>query len=69
MRCARHNVAVLVGDWTNGDPALGRFIERTIARACRSIYYYAAASAEPRGAAASADPGDAGDLVEAGRST
>ncbi|MBB5709667.1 protein-disulfide reductase DsbD family protein [Sphingomonas xinjiangensis] len=22
------NVAVLVGDWTNGDPALGRFIER-----------------------------------------
>jgi thiol:disulfide interchange protein len=22
-----HNVAVLVGDWTNGDPALGRFLE------------------------------------------
>ncbi len=25
---ADHNVAVLVGDWTSGDPALGRFIEK-----------------------------------------
>lgn len=25
---AEHKVAVLVGDWTNGDPVLGRFIER-----------------------------------------
>jgi hypothetical protein len=25
---ARNKVAVLVGDWTDGDPVLGRFIER-----------------------------------------
>ncbi|HVM22901.1 MAG TPA: thioredoxin family protein [Sphingomicrobium sp.] len=25
---ARNNVAVLVGDWTNGDPAIGRFLEK-----------------------------------------
>ncbi len=25
---AARNVAVLVGDWTNGDPAIGRFLER-----------------------------------------
>jgi DsbC/DsbD-like thiol-disulfide interchange protein/cytochrome c biogenesis protein CcdA len=25
---AAHNVAVLVGDWTRGDPAIGRFIEK-----------------------------------------
>lgn len=24
---AKHNVAVLVGDWTNGDPKIGRFLE------------------------------------------
>ncbi|GAO40911.1 putative thiol-disulfide interchange protein [Sphingomonas changbaiensis NBRC 104936] len=24
---AKHNVAVLVGDWTNGDPTIGRFLE------------------------------------------
>ena len=24
---AAHNVAVLIGDWTNGDPVMGRFIE------------------------------------------
>ena len=42
------NVAVLVGDWTNGDPALGRFIEAH-GRAGVPLYlYYPAGAAEPK---------------------
>jgi thiol:disulfide interchange protein len=41
-------VAVLVGDWTDGDPALGRFLERH-GRAGVPLYlYYAPGAAEPR---------------------
>jgi thiol:disulfide interchange protein len=44
----RRNVAVLVGDWTNGDPVLGRFIE-THNRAGVPLYlYYPAGGGEPR---------------------
>ena len=44
----RRNVAVLVGDWTDGDPALGRFIEAH-GRAGVPLYlYYAPGAREPR---------------------
>lgn len=43
-----HNVAVLVGDWTDGDPVIGRFIE-THNRAGVPLYlYYAPGAADPR---------------------
>ena len=42
-----NNVAVLVGDWTNGDPAIGRFLESR-ARAGVPLYlWYAPGKAEP----------------------
>jgi thiol:disulfide interchange protein len=41
-------VAMLVGDWTDGDPTLGRFLERQ-GRAGVPLYlYYAPGAAEPR---------------------
>jgi thiol:disulfide interchange protein len=44
---AKRNVAVLVGDWTNGDPAIGRFLE-THGRSGVPLYlYYAPGAAEP----------------------
>ncbi len=45
---ARRNVAVLVGDWTDGDPALGRFLEAH-GRAGVPLYlYYAPGATEAR---------------------
>ena len=44
---ARKGVAVLVGDWTNGDPALGRFIEAHN-RAGVPLYLYYAPGQEAR---------------------
>jgi len=45
---AAHKVAVLVGDWTDGDPVLGRFIE-THNRAGVPLYlYYAPGAAAPQ---------------------
>ena len=45
---AKRNVAVLVGDWTDGDPALGRFIQAH-GRAGVPLYlYYAPRAAEPQ---------------------
>jgi thiol:disulfide interchange protein len=45
---ARRKVAVLVGDWTDGDPVLGRFIEAN-GRAGVPLYlYYAPGAREPR---------------------
>lgn len=41
------NVAVLVGDWTNGDPALGRFIERHNRAGVPLYLWYRPGSAEP----------------------
>jgi DsbC/DsbD-like thiol-disulfide interchange protein/cytochrome c biogenesis protein CcdA len=45
---ARHNVAVLVGDWTSGDPVLGRFIEAHNRVGVPLYLYYAPGAAEPQ---------------------
>ncbi len=42
------NVAVLVGDWTNGDPVLGRFIEAHNRAGVPLYLYYPAGSGEPQ---------------------
>ncbi|GGB16247.1 thiol:disulfide interchange protein DsbD [Sphingomonas metalli] len=44
----RGKVAVLVGDWTDGDPELGRFIERHNRAGVPLYLWYAPGSAEPR---------------------
>ncbi len=45
---ARNKVAVLVGDWTDGDPVLGRFIERHNRAGVPLYLYYAPGAAAPR---------------------
>jgi thiol:disulfide interchange protein len=45
---AKKNVAVLVGDWTNGDAALGRFIEAHNRAGVPLYLYYAPGAAEPQ---------------------
>lgn len=45
---ARHKVAVMVGDWTNGDPVLGRFIEAHNRAGVPLYLYYAPGAAEPQ---------------------
>jgi thiol:disulfide interchange protein len=45
---AKAKVAVLVGDWTNGDAALGRFIEAHNRAGVPLYLYYAPGSAEPQ---------------------
>ncbi|WP_230481403.1 protein-disulfide reductase DsbD family protein [Sphingomonas sp. Leaf21] len=45
---ARNKVAVLVGDWTDGDPVLGRFIERHNRAGVPLYLYYAPGTKEPR---------------------
>ena len=45
---ADHKVAVLVGDWTNGDPVMGRFIEAHNRAGVPLYLYYAPGAAEPR---------------------
>jgi thiol:disulfide interchange protein len=42
------NVAVLVGDWTDGDPALGRFIEQHNRAGVPLYLWYPKGSAEPK---------------------
>jgi thiol:disulfide interchange protein len=42
------NVAVLVGDWTNGDPVLGRFIEAHNRAGVPLYIYYPTGGGEPR---------------------
>ena len=42
------NVAVLVGDWTDGDPVLGRFIERHNRAGVPLYLWYAPGAATPR---------------------
>lgn len=44
---ARHNVAVLIGDWTNGDPAIGRFIEAQGRSGVPLYLYYRPGAAAP----------------------
>jgi thiol:disulfide interchange protein len=43
-----HHVAVLVGDWTDGDPVLGRFIEAHNRLGVPLYLYYAPDAAQPR---------------------
>ena len=45
---ARQGVAVLVGDWTSGDAALGRFIEAHNRAGVPLYLYYPPGAAEPR---------------------
>ena len=45
---ADRKVAVLVGDWTDGDPALGRFIERHNRAGVPLYLWYKPGEAEPR---------------------
>ncbi|HEX4693209.1 protein-disulfide reductase DsbD family protein [Sphingomonas sp.] len=45
---AKNNVAVLVGDWTDGDPVLGRFIEAHNRAGVPLYLYYPAGGGEPR---------------------
>jgi len=44
----RKNIAMLVGDWTNGDPVLGRFIEAHNRAGVPLYLYYPAGGGEPR---------------------
>ena len=44
----RKNIAVLVGDWTNGDPVLGRFIEAHNRAGVPLYLYFPAGGGEPR---------------------
>lgn len=44
---AKHNVAVMVGDWTDGDPKLGRFIEQHNRAGVPLYLYYKPGAAEP----------------------
>ena len=45
---AKHDVAVLVGDWTDGDPVLGRFIQAHNRAGVPLYLYYAPGAAEPQ---------------------
>ncbi|QDX24732.1 thiol:disulfide interchange protein [Sphingomonas suaedae] len=45
---ARGGVTVLVGDWTDGDPALGRFIERHNRAGVPLYLWYPAGATEPQ---------------------
>lgn len=45
---AAHKVAVMVGDWTDGDPALGRFIQAHNRAGVPLYLYYASGAAEPQ---------------------
>ncbi|MEG3149669.1 protein-disulfide reductase DsbD family protein [Sphingomonas sp. ZT3P38] len=45
---AAHKVAVLVGDWTGGDPVLGRFIEAHNRAGVPLYLYYAPGAAAPQ---------------------
>jgi DsbC/DsbD-like thiol-disulfide interchange protein/cytochrome c biogenesis protein CcdA len=45
---AKNDVAVLVGDWTNGDPALSRFIEQHNRAGVPLYLWYVPGESEPR---------------------
>ncbi len=44
---AKHNVAVMVGDWTDGDPKLGRFIEQHNRAGVPLYLFYKPGATEP----------------------
>jgi thiol:disulfide interchange protein len=45
---ARKNVIVMIGDWTNGDPAIGRFLERQGRSSVPYYIFYPEAGAAPK---------------------
>jgi thiol:disulfide interchange protein len=45
---ADHKVTVLIGDWTNGDPVMGRFIEAHNRAGVPLYLYYAPGAKTPR---------------------
>ena len=49
------NIRVLVGDWTRGDPAIGRFLERHGRSGVPLYLFYRAGRRRARGAAAAAN--------------
>jgi len=59
---AKNKVAVLVGDWTDGDPALGRFIQAHNRAGVPLYLYYAPGAAEPRVLPQVLTPGMLADL-------
>ena len=59
---ARHKVAVLVGDWTDGDAALGRFIQAHNRAGVPLYLYYAPGAAEPQVLPQLLSPGALADL-------
>jgi thiol:disulfide interchange protein len=61
---ARRNVAVLVGDWTDGDPALGRFIEAHNRAGVPLYLYFAPGAAEPQVLPQVLTPGTLVDLAK-----
>ncbi|HVI98771.1 MAG TPA: protein-disulfide reductase DsbD domain-containing protein [Sphingomonas sp.] len=60
----RHHVAMLVGDWTDGDPVLGRFIEAHNRAGVPLYLYYAPGAAEPKVLPQVLTPGMLAGLVE-----
>ena len=44
---AKHKVAALIGDWTDGDPVMGRFIQAHNRAGVPLYLYYAPGAAEP----------------------
>jgi thiol:disulfide interchange protein len=61
---ARHNVAVLVGDWTDGDPKLGRFIEQHNRAGVPLYLYYPPGATEPQVLPQVLTPGMLADLAK-----
>jgi thiol:disulfide interchange protein len=61
---AASKVAVLVGDWTDGDPVLGRFIEQHNRAGVPLYLYYAPGAAEPQILPQVLTPGLLSDLVK-----
>ncbi|SEN17813.1 Thiol:disulfide interchange protein [Sphingomonas gellani] len=59
---AQHDVTVLVGDWTDGDPALGRFIEAHNRAGVPLYLFYPAGGGEPRVLPQVLTPGLLGEL-------
>ena len=60
---AKGGVQVLVGDWTDGDPALGRFIERHNRAGVPLYLWYAPGAAEPKVLPQVLTPGMLSDLA------
>ncbi|OYY89973.1 MAG: thiol:disulfide interchange protein [Sphingomonas sp. 28-66-16] len=60
---AKHNVAVMVGDWTDGDPKLGRFIEQHNRAGVPLYLFYKPGASEPEVLPQVLTPGMLSDLA------